>query len=165
MRMIHWRANAAHTANPMKPAASSVNSAPSDRRRVRVTAASVEAGRRYNRRAEGSSSIGRAPVSKTGGCRFESCLPCQKGPGDGAFSITGPSGAREPYPCPIPEPGLAYASFASEKRNHSQVVVSHRQGATRSHGHLLRNRTLRQHQRQRYPYHRRLQLSLHRRMG
>ena len=25
---------------------------------------------------KGSSSIGRAPVSKTGGCRFESCLPC-----------------------------------------------------------------------------------------
>ena len=26
--------------------------------------------------AEGRSSIGRAPVSKTGGCRFESCRPC-----------------------------------------------------------------------------------------
>jgi len=26
---------------------------------------------------KGSSSIGRAPVSKTGGCRFDSCLPCQ----------------------------------------------------------------------------------------
>src|SRR5438874_4609631 len=25
---------------------------------------------------QGSSSTGRAPVSKTGGCRFESCLPC-----------------------------------------------------------------------------------------
>ena len=32
---------------------------------------------RYNRVAtEGRSSIGRAPVSKTGGCRFESCRPC-----------------------------------------------------------------------------------------
>src|SRR5205085_7275654 len=27
-------------------------------------------------RTEGRSSIGRAPVSKTGGCRFESCRPC-----------------------------------------------------------------------------------------
>ena len=27
---------------------------------------------------KGSSSIGRAPVSKTGGCRFESCLPCPR---------------------------------------------------------------------------------------
>jgi hypothetical protein len=36
----------------------------------------------YNRlsRAEGRSSIGRAPVSKTGGCRFESCRPCSVPP-------------------------------------------------------------------------------------
>jgi hypothetical protein len=27
--------------------------------------------------AEGRSSTGRAPVSKTGGCRFESCRPCR----------------------------------------------------------------------------------------
>ncbi len=27
--------------------------------------------------SQGSSSIGRAPVSKTGGCGFDSCLPCQ----------------------------------------------------------------------------------------
>src|ERR1700753_2671229 len=27
-------------------------------------------------RPKGSSTIGSAPVSKTGGCRFESCLPC-----------------------------------------------------------------------------------------
>jgi hypothetical protein len=30
-----------------------------------------------DRTAEGRSSTGRAPVSKTGGCRFESCRPCQ----------------------------------------------------------------------------------------
>jgi hypothetical protein len=30
---------------------------------------------------QGSSSTGRAPVSKTGGCRFESCLPCPSGRG------------------------------------------------------------------------------------
>ena len=28
------------------------------------------------RATQGRSSIGRAPVSKTGGCRFESCRPC-----------------------------------------------------------------------------------------
>jgi hypothetical protein len=28
-------------------------------------------------RTEGRSSTGRAPVSKTGGCRFESCRPCR----------------------------------------------------------------------------------------
>src|SRR6185369_7520891 len=27
---------------------------------------------------KGSSSTGRAPVSKTGGCRFDSCLPCHR---------------------------------------------------------------------------------------
>ena len=33
--------------------------------------------RDYNRSAtQGRSSTGRAPVSKTGGCRFESCRPC-----------------------------------------------------------------------------------------
>ena len=37
-----------------------------------VTAATLGAA------AQGSSSIGRAPVSKTGGCRFESCLPCDR---------------------------------------------------------------------------------------
>src|SRR5262249_60689191 len=35
-------------------------------------------------RTEGRSSIGRAPVSKTGGCRFESCRPCAP-PLDAAF--------------------------------------------------------------------------------
>jgi hypothetical protein len=30
----------------------------------------------YIQTAQGRSSIGRAPVSKTGGCRFESCRPC-----------------------------------------------------------------------------------------
>jgi hypothetical protein len=41
-------------------------------------------------RAEGRSSTGRAPVSKTGGCRFESCRPCKRKPRiDGApvFSL------------------------------------------------------------------------------
>src|SRR3954447_8324000 len=34
--------------------------------------------RGYNPPAtEGRSSIGRAPVSKTGGCRFKSCRPCR----------------------------------------------------------------------------------------
>jgi hypothetical protein len=33
--------------------------------------------RRYNpRAAQGRGAIGSAPVSKTGGCRFESCRPC-----------------------------------------------------------------------------------------
>jgi hypothetical protein len=32
------------------------------------------------RAAQGRSSIGRAPVSKTGGCRFESCRPCWEHP-------------------------------------------------------------------------------------
>ena len=36
--------------------------------------------RRYNRleAAQGRGAIGSAPVSKTGGCRFESCRPCSK---------------------------------------------------------------------------------------
>src|SRR5204863_7702389 len=33
--------------------------------------------------AQGRSSIGRAPVSKTGGCRFESCRPCWVSSGRG----------------------------------------------------------------------------------
>ncbi len=44
-----------------------------------AVAASIQTDRR-NRRLEGAtegrSSIGRAPVSKTGGCRFKSCRPC-----------------------------------------------------------------------------------------
>ena len=36
--------------------------------------------------AQGRSSIGRAPVSKTGGCRFESCRPCCRDP---VFEIQG----------------------------------------------------------------------------
>ena len=34
---------------------------------------------------QGSSSIGRVAVSKTVGCGFESCLPCQKNKGFKAF--------------------------------------------------------------------------------
>src|SRR5262245_36954755 len=46
-----------------------------------------ERDRDYNRNAtQGRSSTGRAPVSKTGGCRFESCRPCKaKAPVVGAF--------------------------------------------------------------------------------
>src|SRR6476619_2105385 len=34
---------------------------------------------------EECSSIGRAPVSKTGGCRFESCHSCQLSCGEGSY--------------------------------------------------------------------------------
>src|SRR6478735_4096267 len=46
-----------------------------------VEAAGIGAGSLSLAAAEGSSSIGRAPVSKTGGCRFKSCLPCSAGVG------------------------------------------------------------------------------------
>jgi hypothetical protein len=50
--------------------------------------------------AEGRSSTGRAPVSKTGGCRFESCRPCR------------PIHAASPHL----EPGCAFSRSAYENR-------------------------------------------------
>src|SRR4051812_13720000 len=40
-------------------------------------------------RTEGRSSIGRAPVSKTGGCRFESCRPCPSSSGQNPLRQAG----------------------------------------------------------------------------
>jgi hypothetical protein len=41
------------------------------------------------RQPEGRSSTGRAPVSKTGGCRFESCRPCRESPALAGLSLIG----------------------------------------------------------------------------
>jgi hypothetical protein len=54
-----------------------------------------EAARLQSDEAQGRSSIGRAPVSKTGGCRFKSCRPCwAKGPQARAFLFSGPARGR-----------------------------------------------------------------------
>ena len=71
--------------HPGRAAGLSAAMKPSDRRnRAARTAKSGPEGAavapRYNAVAtEGRSSTGRAPVSKTGGCRFESCRPCPFG--------------------------------------------------------------------------------------
>ena len=67
--------------------ARTANRAPSARRRmpaINPLWVEPQSGRGYNRlRNQGRSSTGRAPVSKTGGCRFESCRPCIRGPQPG----------------------------------------------------------------------------------
>ena len=64
-----------------RAAASRGHARDATRRAARATASPSGAGPAEGRlqsraRTEGRSSIGRAPVSKTGGCRFESCRPC-----------------------------------------------------------------------------------------
>ena len=79
-------ASAAATATPAKPDRDQ-DEEHSERRSSR-RATKVSLGGVYNGRAEGRSSTGRAPVSKTGGCRFESCRPCF---GDALGSASGVS--------------------------------------------------------------------------
>ena len=76
-----WSQRAPTSAPPRSPPRR-----PRDRGRQDHEAGGLRAARFYVRRGQkytghatqGSSSIGRAPVSKTGGCRFESCLPCSR---------------------------------------------------------------------------------------
>src|SRR5215213_9964964 len=50
-------------------------------------------------RTEGRSSTGRAPVSKTGGCRFESCRPCRLDQAETAYERRF---LYRPYPNSLP---------------------------------------------------------------
>jgi hypothetical protein len=77
-------ASAAAVATPASASASRRNRAPSARRCPGgLTSRRMPKSPRVQsepRTAKGRSSTGRAPVSKTGGCRFESCRPCRGKP-------------------------------------------------------------------------------------
>ena len=81
------RGTGAHGGHPSAYTCEDRGPAPSRRARAR----GVETGSR----AEGRSSIGRVPVSKTGCCRFKSCRPCRTGNATTETGIAGPPARPE----------------------------------------------------------------------